>query len=373
MKRTVSAILLIMLLTSMLYLAFKVMPVRAVGTIYIKGNGSIDPPDVPISNVGNSTYTFTDDILVDADGIIVERDNIVIDGNGHTLQGPKKPDRGGPRIEGVYLSGRKNVTVRNMQITGFQRGILLSFCSNIRISGNNMTANRYDEGVRVYSSSNNSIVGNNIEDNWYGIWLFASSDNNTIAENYITASHYEGIRLFSCSNNSIVGNKIVANYCDGLWLYFLSNCNSVSGNTIEANKGWGIRVLGSSSNMISHNNFIDNYQQVITEELANCWDDGFEGNYWSDYIGVDSDTDGIGDVPYVIDSYNRDNHPFMSPYLQYDVNRDAIVDIFDIAKIAEIFGCSSADPQWNPHCDVNQDNIVDVFDMVVVAANFGKE
>src|SRR5450759_1947936 len=48
---------------------------------------------------------------------------------------------------------------------------------------------------------------------------------------------------------------------------------------------------------------------------SNNWDNGTIGNYWSDYRGTDSNHDGIGDTPYVIDSNNKDNYPFMSPSL----------------------------------------------------------
>ena len=83
MKRTVSAILFVMLLTSMLYSAFKVMPAEAAGTIYIRADGSIDPPTAPISRDGD-TYTFTDNIY---DSIVIQRGDVVVDGAGYTLQG----------------------------------------------------------------------------------------------------------------------------------------------------------------------------------------------------------------------------------------------------------------------------------------------
>jgi hypothetical protein len=36
-----------------------------------------------------------------------------------------------------------------------------------------------------------------------------------------------------------------------------------------------------------------------------------EGNFWSDYKGTDSNGDGIGDAPYVIDALNRDRYPLL--------------------------------------------------------------
>lgn len=371
LKKMAVAILLDLVFVYMFLQVF-VPSVKATGTIYIRNNGNVDPPNVPILNVANSTYTFTDDILVDADGIVVERDDIVIDGNGYTLEGPRMPDRGGPQYEGVCLTGRRNVTVRNMQVTGFHRGFGLLSCLDISIGGNNIISNRYMEGIRFFNSSDSSIVGNYISSNWYGIWLMSSSNGNRIAENNITANHYEGIRLFSCSNNSIVDNRVFANFCDGIWLYYLSNNNNVTRNNIEANKAWGIRVLGSSGNTVNQNNFIDNYQQVLTDEIANCWDDGFEGNYWSDYNGTDSNEDGLGDMSYTMNGSNQDSYPLMNPFVPCDVNHDAHVDIADVAKIAGAFGKTSANQDWNPNLDVNKDNVIDVFDLVITALSFGK-
>jgi hypothetical protein len=61
-----------------LLLVFNITPVKAEsGTIYIRADGSIDPPTAPISTVDNITYTPTDNIINES--ITIQRDNILVD------------------------------------------------------------------------------------------------------------------------------------------------------------------------------------------------------------------------------------------------------------------------------------------------------
>jgi len=168
----------ILLLTSMLTLAFNIQPVKASGTIYIRADGSVDPPTAPISTVDNITYTFTGDIINDS--IVIERDNIVVDGAGYALQG------GYPSgYPGVRLSDRSNVTIKDTNIETSGIGLYLNSTVDSVISGNNIT-NNYD-GIALEYSLNNSIYGNNI-----------------------TANDISGITLDVSSSNSIYGNNITA-------------------------------------------------------------------------------------------------------------------------------------------------------------------
>ena len=80
----------------MLTLAFPAQPTKACEeVIYTRRDGSIDPPDSPISTLEN-TYTFTSDIGI---SIVVERNNIVFDGSDYALQGTGSGT-------GITLSGR---------------------------------------------------------------------------------------------------------------------------------------------------------------------------------------------------------------------------------------------------------------------------
>jgi parallel beta-helix repeat protein len=178
-----------------------VQPVRAdVGTIYIKADGSVEPPAAPLSTADNTTYTLTDNITSNANGIVIERDNVTLDGAGYTVTGSGSGN-------GTTLTDRSNVTIRNMTIKNFGFGIWLSSSSNNGISGNNITANSY-----------------------YGIWLYSSS-NNTITGNDMT-NNIDGILLYSSSNNSISGNNITNNYY-GIYFVFplATRCTTTSSTT----------------------------------------------------------------------------------------------------------------------------------------------
>ena len=150
--------------------------------------------------------------------------------------------------------------------------------------------------------------------------------------------------------------------------------NSIVRNKIT-NNTYGI-YLGEGTcnyNFVYYNDFVNNTYNVYTSGLVNAWDNGYPsgGNYWSDYNGTDSNGDGIGDTPYVIDSNNQDNYPLMSPYLYADVNHDGVVNMRDIGLCCSAFGSQSGDPNWNPHCDINGDGIVNMRDIGIACDNFG--
>jgi len=311
-----SIAMILLLLLSMSALAFNIQPVKASGTIYIRSDGSIDPPDAPISTVDNVTYTLTGDITSDSDGIVVERNNTIIDGNRCTLQGSGTGT-------GIDLSERNNVTVKNMDINAFAYGLRLNSTSNNIIYGNNITANE-EHGISHGHSSYNVIAGNNIANNgWDGIRLFWSSYT-SITENNITNNVFNAISLYESSNNNVVGNSMTNSHY-GIQLLG-SRYNSISMNDIT-NNFYGIGFERSSINEFYHNNFIHNTKQVYVAVagFGNVWDDGFPsgGNYWSDYTEVDADGDGIGDTPYIIDSSNQDSNPLIHQYgsvVNLDIN-----------------------------------------------------
>lgn len=191
-EKTVSGMMLITLLVSIL-LVFDVQPIRASGTIYIRSNGSVDPPDAPISTVDNITYYFTDNI---DNSIVVQRSNITIDGAGYTLQSDGSET-------GFRLSSINNVTIKGTNIQRCFAGISLNSSSYNTLSENTITNIGWGGSVLLLSgSSYNNISGNNIIANDYlGVMLYRFSDNNNISANNITRNSGGGVSIELSFNN----------------------------------------------------------------------------------------------------------------------------------------------------------------------------
>jgi parallel beta-helix repeat protein len=172
-------------------------------------------------------------------------------------------------------------------------------------------------------------------------------------------------------NVTIDGNTAASNE-KGISLYEADN-NLIVRNTLSNNL-YGIRFFDSGLNQVFHNNLIENTHQAdLIVSYKNVWDNGFEGNYWSDYNGTDTSTplDGIGEtnVPW----HGLDYYPLTNFHWNpADLNHDLRIDIKDISSAAKAFGAYPSHPRWSRLADVNEDQIIDIRDLVLIAKSFGK-
>ena len=149
-KRTLLGFVLILTLCSWPS-AFDLRAVSASGVVYIRADGSVDPPTAPVSTMNNVTYTLNGDI----DQVVVERDNIVIDGANHTVFSTLTN-------YGILLNETSNVTVENMQVTA-----QLTHVQEVWLAL---------DGIRVYSCFNVSIIGNTFMDTVFALSIVASNE-----------------------------------------------------------------------------------------------------------------------------------------------------------------------------------------------------
>ncbi|UCG70591.1 MAG: Ig-like domain-containing protein, partial [Thermoplasmata archaeon] len=211
------------------------------------------------------------------------------------------------------------------------------------IFSNTITSNSY--GIRFSKIKSHIIYANNISNNNEGI-LSLQSSSNVLRYNNITYNNLAGINFSSSSNNNLIeNNNITSNNQTGILINEGSDDNLIWRNNITNNLGIGLDITGASGNQIHHNNFINNTQNAYDSTIAlNDWDDGAEGNFWSDYLGTDDNGDGFGEDPYVIPGGgSRDWHPFIEyvnvtpPYIIYTTPVDGEVNVLVDTTISIFF------------------------------------
>lgn len=251
-----------------------VQPIRAEyqGNIALNADGSLSPSTAPIQQTGD-TYTLTSDV---SGYISIKRNNTVLYGNGYWVYGY------------IQLYSVENVTVENLIIEGgsfqYQFGIDMKAASEVSVVNNTITG---FQSILVMNGV--EFAGINVE----------GGGSNIISQNNLV-DNLDGIYLYGTENNLIVGNNI-------------KGSNFVTDSR-------GIFFGKASNNTVYHNNFINNIGgQAVDSGSVNVWDDGYLGNYWSDYhtkypSAAEIGNSKIGDTAYVIDSKNQDRYPLMEPF-----------------------------------------------------------
>lgn len=220
---------------------------------------------------------------------------------------------------------------------GTSYGIRLSESLNVSMVGNKACGNTY--GIVVQFSEACLISQNNVSyNNGMGIWP-KFCERCTFTQNHACDNGFYGIEPEDSKECIFSQNYISNNGLYGIWLLgALDTCNShiVKKNHIEENKV-GIGLTNSSFNLIYHNNFFNNEHQAGTgDSEGNLWNSSFEGNYWSDYVGVDEDHDGIGDTSYFIDESNTDKNPLMGMFTSLKTSQGHQIPVISNSTITDL-------------------------------------
>jgi thermitase len=339
-------------------------------TTTIKGDGIRDIVRITASNANFSSFKVTENIANVSND---ERRAInLVHSSGHNISG-NIIENGG--VWGILVvSSNSNVISENTILPNLKNvyqhmGIMLRESSYNIISCNVITENKHGGmyGIALVAASHNVVANNQIRDFRLSSIYFdgpliypTPCTSNIIADNLMSGSTYGVYSYYSTNNNSICRNLVIGNQ---VGVYFYSS--------------------NSRNNIFYHNSFISNTVQVCRKDTDNFWDNGLEGNYWSDYNGTDANGDEIGDTPYIVYGNNTDRYPLMEPILSWwscylwnpaDVDHDLDVDIFDVVQAARAYGSTSSDPNWNPCCDIAEPyGKIDIFDLVMIAGSYGKD
>jgi len=225
---------------------------------------------------------------------------------------------------GLRVEGGSHLTIAENTLTGVE-------CYG---SYSSINSNDFEAGGIGIGGSYNMVYGNTVTDVIRGSGISSHGNGNTIANNTVTKNYY-GVINGEGSNNFVYSNRITHNVY-GLMITGGNNNTFYANDLVDNSCGAEIGYLEppAPNCTLYHNNFIGSSQQVSTRAsrtyipgvwsepfyLTGFFDNGKEGNYWSDYTGTDSDGDGIGDTPYVIDADRQDNYPLMTSFDIYSVS-----------------------------------------------------
>ena len=229
------------------------------GTIYITK---------PITLQGASGKTVINDWVIDGKAaILITSNNVTV--KGMTIDNPSSNTMWNEK-RGIHLLGVSNCIIIDNFITNcdYGAGIWLYQASNNLIKDN--TVENGADGISLGLSTNNNVINNTLRGNSNGISLYNNADNNTFIGNYL---HHNTIGIDLDESN---GNEFSA--------------NEISSSNIGVQVGdYGYYRDGVTinSNVFYHNNFKNNPKNYASPSIplygTNYFDNGKEGNYYSDY------------------------------------------------------------------------------------------
>jgi len=207
------------------------------------------------------------------------------------------------------------------------RGIVVTTEAN----GNKIASNRAENcsiGISVTESSKTQVEGN-VVTNSDGAMFISTAPETFIYENNCSFNTNTGISITSSPESNVTSNVIDDCGRVGIVLYACENI-TVKYNIVSNHSGekdaideslddeCGLFMHSGTWNSIIWNNFINNDIEVQNNIEGNL----FDYNYYSDYTGVDTNTDNIGDSPYNIagNSPTQDIHPRMTTAFTVSTN-----------------------------------------------------
>lgn len=227
---------------------------------------------------------------------------------------------------GIQLYLTTNSVIKSNHLKDNAVGISITSSHNINVTDNSLQSN--SGGISFRASSNSLVTRNNSTDHRNGIGLRTETRNVSVTNNNIEGND-QGLEIIYAFENVVSGNNFTDNGSFGIYMLD-TDYNVVVGNSFIGTSGFAIRWSNSQNNTFYHNNFINNSVgssglQVSNPWLlgsgnseGNVWDNGQEGNYWSDLPSrypnaTELDTSGIWDTPFFINPMNIDGFPLTEP------------------------------------------------------------
>jgi parallel beta-helix repeat protein len=156
-------------------------------------------------------------LYVFPEGITIDSDNVTLDGHGATIMGTDKA-----ASQGIKISGRKNIIIKNLRILNYYHGISIQKSTGIEICDCTITLTTEIQSntlfLDIWKPTGNSYGG--------AIFLEQVTDAN-IHDNDIQ-HQMNGVLSYQCKGLNITNN--LANYCSGFGFHLFETSDSTYSN-----------------------------------------------------------------------------------------------------------------------------------------------
>ena len=317
---------------------------------------SITAPAV-ITTPGVYELTGDNRGLTDVYGIKIESSDVILDGNGFFIGGDSRDKSVGVLVN-KYGGSITNVTVQNLKLENWESGVSYQYIKGqegdnneisncdiintptaihieysdvVTVAGNFIrecsTGIKVEQNSRKVSLQNNTIKGDGV-----GI-LLQNTAMTSLTDNTINGCSVYGVQITDSSDLNIVKNNISDNKYAALSIETAQN-STITDNNFSKTEIGPVLVIGNEVRVAKiYNNYFASQTDVSVDNISSnlVWNLSLTpglnilggpylgGNYWGAAPGFtgfsdeteDEDGYGIGDMPYVINSFNTDYLPLV--------------------------------------------------------------
>lgn len=232
----------------------------------------------------------------------------------------------GVAIGQLIMANCTDIAVSNLDVSDNDMSLTFAYVYGGTVEDCVISPRNY-AGVYPYECTGLNFSGNRISNCSFGVFL-EYCDDFTFYDNLFNSIASHGVFIRGADNLTFNANNVSEVTWGGA--HFTSSTNCTITYNFFVNNRKGVEMSGCTGFLLHHNNFINTFIPAFDDNGAeNSWDDGYPsgGNYWDDYVGTDdfngpdqniSGSDGIGDIPYVIDGDSQDGYPLMEPIPEFD-------------------------------------------------------
>jgi parallel beta-helix repeat protein len=152
-------------------------------------------------------------LYVFPEGITIDSDNVTLDGHGATIMGTDKT-----HSQGIKISGRKNITIKNLRILNYYHGISIQKSTGIEICDCTITLTTEIQSntlfLDIWKPAGNS----------YGGAIFLEQVTDAKIHDNDIQHQMNGVLSYQCRGLNVTHN--LANYCSGFGFHLFETSDS---------------------------------------------------------------------------------------------------------------------------------------------------